>query len=228
MKGMNAMIKKFFDYFTRAHFYVDVVVMAVSIALLLMNFNSYSQVQLYGYVFMIVMCCHQLEEYRLPGGFVYGYNLVMGSDSPINYPGDRLSSGTCDIVSLVCWALLLWFHPTTSLIAFLGCFSIVEFCGHMYFGCFAYNKFKNNGKTTIYFPGNITAWFGFLPIGIASLYEIIGNHMMTGREWIVMFAIFVVFNLATVMLPQLAFKDKNSTYVLTPKNQLGYFEQYIK
>ena len=166
------------------------------------------------------------EEYRLPGGFVYGLNMVMGADKPIEGPGNGVSAGTVDIVTLLIWAPIIYFWCPPIFIAFFALFALLEGTMHTMFGIIAYNKLHKKGKDTIYFPGNATAWFLFLPAGITCMYELINGGMLTGSQWTITAVIMFVFVVAILALEQaLAKVGNNVVYRIRPVE--GYFKAFI-
>lgn len=197
-----------------SHFYIDIVLFIFSSVML-----------------FIGMCLHQLEEYRFPGGFIWGFNKIfMNSDMPDRYPSDRLSATLVDVVSMIVAAPFLYWHYSTILGAYLALFAILEVLGHLMFGILAFKKYHLQGKETIYFPGSFTSWIFFAPFSIVLLFEQINNGLTSSHVWLWTAIILVIFMLVDVILPTtLLFSKRDTPYVYDEEPREGfYFKKFTK
>lgn len=177
----------------------------------------------------VVLPLHVLEEWVFPGGFHFQYNtFLQRSDLPDRYPMNRLSDmitnlGTTVmyvIIALVCWVKGV-VHPGLLLGSLI--FSCLEVFAHTAMGTLAYFKFKGKGKTTIYGPGSITAYTGFLPVGVIMFYEL-QEVALTGSVWMVAAAVIAVIGICFVLIPETAFRKKNTAYHFENN---GYYDRFL-
>lgn len=228
MRGIHGDMKKLFDKLTKTHLYWNVVVFAAVLALLIIRWDSLESYQHLAYALMLIMCLHQIEEYRLPGGFVYGFNQVFfRAKEPDHYPGNRLNASTVDILYYILTVPSLLFgscSPRLSL--FFALFGLVECAVHLLLGILAYQRYYVKGKDTIYFPGSATAWLGFLPVSCATIYALSQCGLLTGELWGKTILFLVAYFLLGFMLPTLTLMDKSSPYVYTITPHEGYFYKF--
>ncbi|ETY72594.1 HXXEE domain-containing protein [Lactiplantibacillus fabifermentans] len=220
-------MKKFLDYFTRLHVYVDIVSFILVVSLLLIRWSTLPSFARLAYALMAAMCLHQLEEYRFPGGFLWGFNTVIGSTNALRYPGNRLSASTVDIVSMILTIPPLLIHCTPRLAAIFAIFALIEAVMHCYFGAFMLHKFYRAGKDTIYFPGNATAWFLFAPLAIALMTELIQQHLLTSSGWLQAVGLILGFMLLIMAPLTYGLKDATSPYTYRTTPKTGYFHKFL-
>lgn len=220
-------MKKILDYFTRLHVYVDIISFILVVSLLIIRWPSLPGFVKLAYALMAVMCLHQLEEYRFPGGFLWGFNTVIGSKNAVRYPGNRLSASTVDIVSMFLTVPPLIIHCTPRLAAIFAIFSLIEAVLHCYFGAFMLHKFYSAGKGTIYFPGNATAWFLFTPLAIALMNELIQKHLLSVSGWFQAAGIIAIFVLIFMTTLTYVLRDPHSPYIYQSTTKTGYFHKFL-
>ncbi|MFZ2242587.1 MAG: HXXEE domain-containing protein [Gordonia amarae] len=209
--------------FVRTHFPTDVIVGVAAIALFIINWDSMAGWERIGYAAFIVLCVHQLEEYRFPGGFVWGLNMTMSSKIPDRYPGNALSATFVDVATTIIVGLWLFLWPSTGLVAFLILFSLLEVIGHTAFGIIAYRRYRGVGKTTIYFPGNLTAYFGFGPLVIVGFHEFTTENLLTGGEWGFVVLALVAFVVIGLGLPTTLGAREDSPFTYPVIQAQGYY-----
>lgn len=220
-------MKKFLDKFTQLHVDIDIISFILVTTLLLIRWSSLPSYARLAYALMSVMCLHQLEEYRLPGGFLWGFNTIMGSKDPLRYPGNRLSASMVDIISFILTIPPLLLGCSPRLAAIFAIFAMIEAVLHTYFGIFMLSRFQQQGKNTIYFPGNATAWFLFTPLAIALFYELFRNHMLTMTGWLQAIGLILAFMICIMAVLTLTLKDTHSPYIYRTKPREGYFKKFI-
>ncbi|GAO99559.1 HXXEE domain-containing protein [Fructobacillus ficulneus] len=221
---------KFIKRLLLSHFYVDVILLVVTACFMLLEWSSLTVDHQLAYVLFFGMCLHQLEEYRFPGGFVWGQNTVaLNSDMPDRYPGNRLSAVFVDVFAMFISAPFLYWHYTSSMAMIFAIFAMIEVVIHILFGTMALMKFKDQGKETIYFPGSFTSWVFFAPFGIVLIYKLVDNNLMTGNAWWWTVGILVAYFIFGFALPFLAFANRNTPYVYDQEPREGfYFQRYTK
>ena len=221
-------MKKILDRLTKMHLYWNVMAFSIVLALLIVRLDTLESYQYLAYVLMLIMCLHQIEEYRLPGGFVFGFNQVLfRSKTPEYYPGNRLNASTVDILYYILTVPpLLAGNCSPRLALFFALFGLVECAVHLLLGIFAYQRYQLKGKDTIYFPGSATAWLGFLPVSCATIYTLNQCGVLMGKLWKEAIFLMVVYLFLGFMLPTLALADKNTPYVYTTMYHEGYFHKF--
>lgn len=220
-------MKKVLDKITKTHLYWDVILFEVLTVLLLIRWQTLAVYERLTYALMLVMCLHQIEEYRLPGGFLWGLNDFLNSKDPIHYPGNRLSASTVDILAFILAVPPLIFNKCTPTLAVVfALFGCIECFGHLAFGIKAYRKYHARGKDTIYFPGSATAFLGFLPLAVTLFYELDRAALLSGKVVLYGIGILVVYMIFFFMLPTILLMDKNSPYTYSSSPFCGYFEKF--
>ena len=173
------------------------------------NWNSWSTSLKCVATIAALIPVHATEEWIFPGGFAFQYNTFLNkSKYPSCYPMNRASDMFTVLLTTIMYAIIaLFFMFTKEAVpsgVLLGatCFSALEVSVHTFFGIKAYLTFKDQGKTTIYGTGSITAYTGFLIC-------------------ILILALTSVF----VFVPEIIFKDKHSIYAY---DNNGYYDRFIK
>lgn len=217
---------RFGQWFVRTHFPVDMAFGIAAISLALIRWGSMPTWEQVGYAIYIVLCIHQVEEYRFPGGFVWGLNMTMRSRTPENYPGNALSAVFVDVSTLIVWGLLLFLAPFKGLVAFLILFALMEVLGHLSFGINAYRRYKGVGKTTVYFPGNLTAFLGFTPTAIWGIHTFVSGHLLTGGGWWLVVLANVLFAAIWMGIPTKLAQNEHSPFSYPAPAEGFYLHKY--
>lgn len=209
--------------FVRTHFPTAVLMAAAAISLLLLEWDHMENWERVAYGVFIVLCIHQLEEYRFPGGFVWGLNMVLGSESRQNYPGNSLSATIVDVSATVVGGIWLFIWPTPSLAAVFVIFAAFEVVAHIYFGIVSYLRYRHVGKTTVYFPGNLTAFLGFAPLTIVGFAALLSPGLLTGAEWWLVGVYFIAYMAVGIALPMALTTRVDSPFVYPTLPAEGYY-----
>lgn len=175
---------------------------------------------------VIVLVFHVLEEWVLPGGLHYSYNIDHGSAILSRYPMNRLTDMITNFggVILGCIVLKFWgFRKSAGVAVML--FSAFEVVIHIVIGITSMKTFGGYGMNTLYSPGLITALFGFLPIVIGLAKELFfsGKKRPTVKQWIMAVIAMFGFCFLLINLPEMVLGDENSPYAFTDR---GYYERY--
>lgn len=203
------------------------VMLAIGIfmaVLLIKNWNEWDWLNRLGTLAVIVLVLHVMEEWILPGGFHFIYNL--GSATPDRYPMNQLTDMITNFGAAILGVVVLlkWgFHKESGIA--IGIFSLFEVVVHFFLANQSLTEFSAYGQTAFYAPGLITALLGFLPLFIGYLAFFIKNKpKATVRQWVVGIVVLVIGSVALVQLPEAVLKDENSTYIFEDH---GYYEQFI-
>lgn len=136
-------------------------------------------------VAVIVLVLHVLEEWVIPGGLHYSYNIDHGSAVLSRYPMNRLTDMITNFggVILGCVVLKVWgFRKPAGVAVML--FSAFEVVIHIVIGITSLQTFGSYGMNCLYSPGLVTSLFGFLPIVIGLAKELFfgGGKRPTVRQ----------------------------------------------
>lgn len=175
---------------------------------------------------IIVLVLHVLEEWVLPGGLHYSYNISHGSTLLSRYPMNRLTDMITNFggVVLGCIVLKFWGFGKPAAIAVM-LFSAFEVVIHVSIGISDLQCFGPYGMTILYSPGLVTALFGFLPVCAGLAVQLFRRRADRPglRQWGM--AVVALFGLCFVLidLPEMVLGDENTPYEFTDR---GYYEQY--
>ena len=138
----------------------------------------------------IIMPLHVIEEWKLPGGLHYIYNVIfgskkMGSKHLERYPMSRLTDMITNIglelFSLAFLVLSLVADLSNEIAIWFILFSFMEVVAHTIVGTYSFIRYRKAGKRSIYCPGFGTAYLLFLPAAIYVIYEL---SQVTVTNWI--------------------------------------------
>ena len=138
----------------------------------------------------IIMPLHVIEEWKLPGGLHYIYNVIfgpkeMGSKHLDRYPMSRLT----DMITNIGLVMFPLAFLVLSLVAGLSnemaicitIFCFMQVVAHTVVGIYSFNRYRKAGNRSIYSPGFGTAYLLFLPAGIYLIYAM---PQLTIGNWI--------------------------------------------
>lgn len=194
------------------------------------NWNSWSTSLKCVAIIAALIPVHATEEWIFPGGFAFQYNTFLNkSKYPSCYPMNRASDMFTVLLTTIMYAIIALFFIFTKKAVPSGillgatCFSALEVSVHTFFGIKAYLTFKDQGKTTIYGTGSITAYTGFLILGIIMIQEIMAVGI-TSQDILICILILALTSVF-VFVPEIIFKDKHSIYAY---DNNGYYDRFIK
>ncbi len=163
------------------------VVGAIVVVLLVLNWDTWLPGTKAGAFLAIIMPLHVLEEWKLPGGLHYIYNIIFGPKEfgrkyLDRYPMSRFTDMITNIG--LAWIPLIY----AVLAQNCGLSNVVSVCivilsfgqviAHTVVGCYAWKRYAKTGKKFCYCPGHITALTMFLPVGIYLVNAISGVTAM--------------------------------------------------
>lgn len=175
---------------------------------------------------VIVLVLHVIEEWVLPGGLHYSYNIDHGSSVLSRYPMNRLTDMITNFggVILGCIVLKFWgFRKPAGVAVML--FSAFEVIIHIVIGITSMNTFSEYGMNILYSPGLVTSLFGFLPITICLAKTLFfgSEKRPTLKQWISAVVVMFGFCFLLINLPEMILGSEESPYAFTDR---GYYERY--
>lgn len=190
------------------------------------NRNKWDGINILCAMAIIVLILHVLEEWVLPGGLHYSYNIAHGSTYLSRYPMNRLTDMITNFGAVVlgCIVLRVWGFRKSAAIAVM-IFSAFEVGIHIVIGIQDLEIFSAYGMNTLYSPGLITSVFGFLPVGAGLAYELFRKKENRPKitQWIMAIAATAVFSFLLINLPELLLGNEKSPYEFTDR---GYYERF--
>lgn len=165
---------------------------------------------------------HVWEEWRIPGGFGWQYNLVMAnSKTPERYPMNHFTD-MITVFGAMCFGLAqLAVGAGPAILSLATIFAVAEVGMHTMFGCKMLQRLRRRGKRTIYNPGFATAISGFLALFIAGLKTLSGMNIectdiLNGACLLVIFA-------CLTFLPERIIKSRDPIFNFGP----GYYTKFL-
>lgn len=158
---------------------------------------------------LMALFCHQVEEYRLPGGAGIVINIATYGETTRydRYPGNALSIAVVNTGAWFVYAAAIAFPGAIWLGLATMFFGFVQVLGH---------GISMNLKTRGWYnPGLATALFLHLPIGIAYLLAVSDLGLASGRDYVGAAVGLVAIVALTVVAPVQALKDRDTHHVLT-------------
>lgn len=161
----------------------------------------------------IIMPLHVIEEWKLPGGLHYIYNVIfgskeMGSKYLDRYPMSRLTDMITNVglvvFPLIFLVLSLTTHLSTEMAVCIMLLSLGEVVAHTIVGFYSLRRYRKAGKRTIYDPGFGTSYLLFLPAAIYIIYEL---PKLTIGNWIGGIVAFAVMGICCVPLPEIPLRE---------------------
>lgn len=190
------------------------------------NRKTWSALNILCTLAIIVLILHVIEEWVLPGGLHYSYNINHGSEYLSRYPMNRLTDMITNFGAVVigCIVLKVWGFRKPAGIAIM-LFSAFEVIMHISIGIQDMKIFGEYGMNTMYSPGLITSLFGFLPVCVG-----LAIHLFKKKEnwpkltqWIMAIAATAVLGFLLINLPEMVLSSENTPYEFTDR---GFYEQY--
>ena len=170
----------------------------------------------------ILLPIHVAEEWKLPGGFHYAYNLLRKSDSPNCYPMNQLTDMLTNFMGEIFFFVLISIGATTGILLAMACFCYIETIGHTLLSAVIDRQFKHNGKRIIYTPGLFTAYCGFLIVGIVMTIHLVQTGIQP-KDIGIAIGILLIMIVGMICIPENLFKSKETKY---PFPSSRYFRKF--
>ncbi len=205
--------------------YVMVIIAIILVAKVIKNKDKWSKLDIYCTLAIVVLVLHVIEEWILPGGLHYSYNISHGSNILSSYPMNRLTDMITNFGGVILGCVILKyfrFNKSSSLAVMFFCF--MEVVIHILIGVQDLGIFYKYGARLFYDPGLITSIFGFLPLGILLGKELFKSKSKPKlKDWVYAIVGTFVFAFLLINLPEDLLKQEDNPYYFTDR---GYYEKY--
>lgn len=196
----------------------------IMLILLILNWNVWSIENKFCCTIPIFIAIHVAEEWKLPGGFHYQYNLFNKSQTPNKYPLNQKSDMFINLGATIFFTILTFCPINNGLVAMAAFFGFAESMIHTVFGIIMKRTFKKNGKKTIYGPGSTTSYVYFFTVGVCAISHILKTGFDTNCLLTLLFCIVITVGAFIVGLEKI-FANPNTVYSYPDG---GYFEKFLK
>lgn len=205
--------------------YVMVIIAIILVVKVIKNKDKWSKLDVYCTLAIVVLVLHVIEEWVIPGGLHYSYNISHGSSILSSYPMNRLTDMITNFGGVILGLIILKyfrFNKSSSLAVMFFCF--MEVVIHILIGVQDLGIFYRYGARLFYDPGLITSIFGFLPLGILLWKELFRSKSKPKlKDWVYGVLGTFVFAFLLINLPEDLLKREDNPYYFTDR---GYYEKY--
>lgn len=206
--------------------YVMAAIGIVLAVLIWKNRKTWSPLNILCTLAIIVLILHVLEEWVLPGGLHYSYNIAHGSSLLSRYPMNRLTDMITNFggVVLGCVVLKVWgFRKPAGIAVML--FSAFEVVIHVAIGIQDMALFSPYGMNTLYSPGLVTSLFGFLPVCVGLAISLLKKkeNRPSLKQWVMAVVAMFGFCFLLINLPEMTLGREDTPYEFTNR---GYYERF--
>ncbi len=204
--------------------YVMLVMSIILIVQLIIHWKSWSNLRKFGAFVVIVLTLHVWEEWVIPGGFHYIYNINSEALLRNRYPMNELTDMLTNFMGGLLWFILTETNTYgRKMHVCVTLFSYFEVFVHFLLAYQSMTYFYNIGiYTGFYAPGLITALLCWLPLGISGTVWLIKNKM-TIKDLIGGIIILALCTIFMVNMPEKIFKSQHNPYIF---DNAGWYEQY--
>ena len=173
---------------------------------LIIHWKDWTFLRKMGAFTVIVLVFHVMEEWVMPGGFHYYYNISSDAILRDRYPMNELT----DMITNFGGALI-WFILVQTVIHVLGASS-------------SRTLLLESGVYSLFYgPGMLTALVCWLPLAVAYTAYFVKTRVKL-RDVIGGGVILVVLSILLIIMPESLLKNENTPYVF---DNAGWYEQYI-
>ncbi len=205
--------------------YCMIIMSVVLVVQLIARWREWSALRKFSAFAVIVLTFHVWEEWVIPGGFHYIYNI--GSDAILRdrYPMSELTDMITNFGGAIIWFALAEADRYGRKMHFgVTVFSYFEVVVHFLLAYQSMTAFAAEGiYTGFYAPGLVTALVCWLPLGIASTVWFVRN----GIHWkdvVGGLAILALLTICLVNAPESLLKREDNPYSF---DNAGWYERYV-
>lgn len=191
---------------------------------LIVHWKDWSTLSKLGAFTVIVLTFHVWEEWMIPGGFHYYYNISSGAELRDRYPMNELTDMITNFGGALLWFILVQTGKYGRKMSFaVMLFSYAEVVIHLLGAASSQSLLLEQGVYSgFYGPGMITALVCWLPLGIAYTVYFVKTGIKE-QDVIGGIAILIVLSTLLITLPENLLKSENTPYVF---DNAGWYEQW--
>jgi hypothetical protein len=187
--------------------------------------KQWGALRILGAFTVIVLTLHVWEEWVIPGGFHYIYNIESPANLRSLYPMSEITDMITNFGGAILWFALVEIDKYGRKMGFaVMLFGYFEFIVHNYL---AYNSmtllYGQGIYSGFYAPGLVTAILCWLPLSVAHTIWFAHNGF-TWKDAVLGIVILVVMSQLLVTMPESLFKSEDNPYSF---ENAGWYEQYI-
>ncbi len=192
---------------------------------LILNRKDWNILRKLGAFTVIVLVFHIWEEWVIPGGFHYFYNIASEPMLRDRYPMNELTDMITNFGGMLLWFILVQTNKYERKMSFaVMLFSFAEVAIHLLGATSSRAMLLENGVySPFYTPGLLTALICWLPLGISYIVYFAKNHIKK-RDIIGGVAILTVLSVLLITLPEKLLKSEDTPYIY---ENAGWYEQFI-
>ena len=191
---------------------------------LIVHWKNWDILRKLGAFTVIVLVLHVWEEWVMPGGFHYFYNISSEAVLRDRYPMNELTDMITNFGGALIWFVLVQTNKYDRKMSFaVMLFSYAEVAIHLLGADSSQSLLLESGVySPFYTPGMLTALVCWLPLGIVYTVYFIKTRI---KKWDVIggVIILVVLSILLITMPESLLKSKDTPYAY---NNAGWYEQY--
>lgn len=205
--------------------YVMIIMSIVLVVQMAAHWKDWDALRKLGAFTVIVLTFHVWEEWVIPGGFHYIYNIDSAAALRNRYPMSQLTDMITNFGGAILWFALVQTGKYGRKMSFaVMIFGYFEFIIHLYLAHHSMDVFAGQGVYTgFYAPGLVTAVCCWLPLGIAYTVWFVKNKV-GAADAIGGTIILVALTILLVNLPESLLKSEDGPYVF---ENAGWYETWV-
>ncbi len=204
--------------------YLMIIMSIVLTVQLIAHWKEWDSIRKFGAFVVIVLTFHVWEEWVIPGGFHYIYNINSEAILRDRYPMSEITDMITNFGGAIIWFILTETNKYGRKMHFgVTVFSYFEVVVHFLLAYQSMTALYAEGiYTGFYAPGLVTALCCWLPLGIAGTVWFVkkGIHW---KDIVGGLAILAALTILLVQLPERTLKSENNPYGF---DNAGWYEQY--
>ena len=174
---------------------------------------------------VIVLVLHVMEEWVIPGGFHYFYNIASAPGLRDRYPMNQLTDMITNLGGALMWFALVQTNRYGRRMTFaVMIFGYAELAIHVMGASLSRTLLLESGAySPFYGPGLLTSVLCWLPLSMACTTYFVRTKVK-GREVLGSVALLAALSVLLIALPERLLKSEDTPFVYA---DAGWYEQYI-
>jgi hypothetical protein len=200
------------------------VMSIVATVQLIVHWKNWDTLRKLGALTVIVLTFHVWEEWVIPGGFHYYYNISSAAHLRDLYPMNELTDMITNFGGAVLWFVLVETNQYGRKMSFaIMLFSYAEVIIHILGASSSQSILLKHGiYSGFYGPGLLTALVCWLPMGIAYTVYFMSTHIKW-KDAVGGIVILVALSILLITIPESLLKSEDTPYAF---DNAGWYEQW--